>query len=303
MRQLSMPSTAWCTYGAGSGCCTRRGGGSFRWREPGWHLAGPLPTLQVFLVKGGDALRVDPSHPAALPFETLGAGLSSEKDVAAIRARRAQQLRSAPLLAATGALLFAVLFAVLPVTVYRVGATSADVGRVAAVAAILWGAVVAVAARALTRAGSTRREALAALAPALLFPPAAAHVLSFIWRDSFRAWSPLAVASVLLGPADFRRVARQELRRLDEAARRTSGTELEADTRVRRDAVTRLLAGLGIDPVALAAGEAPQDALAAVFCPLCEAEYRAGFVRCADCGVGLRPFAPSRDPSGSPAPR
>ena len=33
-------------------------GRQFRWREPGWHLAGPLPTLQVFLVKG-DALRAD----------------------------------------------------------------------------------------------------------------------------------------------------------------------------------------------------------------------------------------------------
>ena len=32
------------------------------------------------------------------------------------------------------------------------------------------------------------------------------------------------------------------------------------------------------------------------------AEYRAGFVRCTDCGVGLRPFA-SPGPSVSPAPR
>jgi hypothetical protein len=164
--------------------------------------------------------------------------------------------------------------------------------------------ILAVAARALRRTGATPRAVAGALAPAIFFPPAAAHVQGFLWRDLFRGSPALAVASVLLAPAEFRRLARQELCRLDEdeAEREGPGAPTESDVRTARQALLGLLSALGIDPVALAAGEAPQDVLAAVFCPLCAAEYRAGFVRCADCGVGLRPFA-TPGPSVSPAPR
>ncbi len=272
-----------------------RWGNRFRWTGPGWHLGGLLPTSEVFVVH-------DRPTPASGPVVSAAAArLAAEQDVAAIRERRAVLVRHSTRLSVTGALLFAVTFGALPLAVYRHHEVPFAAETAVAAAAALWAVILAVAARALRKAGASPRAIATALAPALFFPPAAAHVQSFLWRDSFRGWPAHAVAAVLLAPAEFRRLARRELSRLDEAER--AGTAADGNVRSAREALLGLLSALGIDPVALAAGEAPQDALAAVFCPLCEAEYRAGFVRCADCGVGLRPFPSTPGPSVSPAPR
>jgi hypothetical protein len=272
-------------------------GNRFRWTGPGWHVGGLLPTSEVFLVDGPSARASGAEASAA------AAQRAAQRDLAAIRERRAAQARYSSRLSVTGVLLFGITFGALPLAVYRYHEIPFAPETAVVAAAALWTVILAVAARALRNAGATPRAVASALAPALFFPPAAAHVQSFLWRDSFRGSPALAVASVLLAPAEFRRLARQELCRLDEAEREGPGAPADPDVRAARDAILGLLSALGIDPVALAAGDAPQDALAAVFCPLCEAEYRAGFVRCTDCGVGLRPFPPTPDPSVSPAPR
>ena len=271
-------------------------GNRFRWTGPGWHFGGLLPASEVFLVDG-------PSARASVPEVSAAAALrTAERALAAIRERRAVQARYSRRLSVTGVLLFGITFGALPLAVYRHHEVPVAAETAVAAAAVLWAVILAVAARALRDTGASPRAVAAALAPAFFFPPAAAHVRSFLWRDSFRGWPALAVASVLLAPAEFRRLARQELCRLDEAEREGPGTPTDSDVRAAREAILGVLSAAGIDPVALAAGEPPQDALAAVFCPLCEAEYRAGFVKCTDCGVGLRPF-PTPGPSISPAPR
>jgi hypothetical protein len=259
-------------------------GRRFRWTGPGWHLGGLLPTSEVIMVDG-------PPAPAPGPEQAL----------AAIRDRRAVQARYSRPLSVTGALLFATTFGALPLAVYRYHAVPFAAEAAVAAAAALWAVTLTIAARALRKAGATRGAVASALAPAFFFPPAAAHVRSFVWRDSFRGSPALAVASVLLGPAEFRRLARQELRRLDEAER--AGTPAEAGVRAAREALLALLSAMGIDAGEVAIADAPRDAMAAVFCPLCEAEYRSGFVTCTDCEVPLKSFAPNPDPSGSPAPR
>ena len=39
-----------------------------------------------------------------------------------------------------------------------------------------------------------------------------------------------------------------------------------------------------------------------MFCPVCRAEYREGFTRCADCGVELTPVLPAEHPLPDPIP-
>jgi hypothetical protein len=270
-------------------------GRRFRWTGPGWHLGGLLPVSEVFVVDGAPP-RV--SGPEASP---AAARLAAERDLAAIRERRAVQVRYSRTLSVAGTLLFATVFGALPLAVYRDHDIALAAEAAVATAAALWVLILAVSARALRKSGMARGAVAGALAPAIFFPAAAAHVPSFLWRDLFRGWPALTVASVLLAPAEFRRLARHELRRLDEAERLGSGAA--AGVRPAREALLGLLAAAGIDPREVAADDAPRDAMAAVFCPLCETEYRSGFVTCTDCEVPLKSFAPNPDPSGSPAPR
>ena len=271
-------------------------GRRFRGTGPGWHLGGLLPVSEVFVV---DVAPPPVSGPEASP---AAARRAAERDLAAIRERRAVQARYSRTLSVAGALLFAAAFGALPMAVYGQHDIAFAAEAAVAAAAFLWAVILAVAARALRKSGVARGAVASALAPALFFPPAAAHVLSFLWRDLFRGWPALSVASVLLDPAEFRRLARQELRRLDEAERHGAGTPA-ADVRPAREALLALLSAAGIDAGEVAADDAPRDAMAAVFCPLCETEYRSGFVTCSDCEVPLRSFAASPGPSGSPAPR
>lgn len=257
-----------------------------RRRGPGWHLGGLLPTSEVFMVGGDSAAGNDPAG-----------------RLAAIRARRAAQSRSRAPLSVASTLLFATVFAALPAVVYRYNEIPFAAEGCILIAAILWTTIIAVAARALRKAGASRAATASALAPALFFAPAAAHVQSFLWRDLYRGWPPLEVAAVLLSPAEFRRCARQELRTIEDALRRAGGTPAEADAASERERLLALLAALEIPRSEIAAADAPRDAQAAVYCPLCETEYRSGFRSCTDCEVPLQPFAASPGPSGSPATR
>jgi hypothetical protein len=281
-------------------------GRRFRWRGPGWHLVGLLPTAEVFLVSAPEASDSAapsggaPAAAAAAPAAAAGRAATGPPspitaEVEATRARRAVQAREALALSLAGAVVFVAGFVALPLAVYRRDPTPGPAEAAVAVAALAWAAVVVLGARALRRAGATWGAILSALAPALFFPPAAAHALSFLRRDAFRSSSPLAVAAALLAPEDFRRLARRELRALDEADRRariTTDVAPTADvyTQAARAVILALLSAAGIDPRAAVSADAPRDSLAALFCPLCETEYRTGFATCADCDAALVPF-------------
>jgi hypothetical protein len=257
-----------------------------RRRGPGWYPGGLLPTSEVFLAD-----------------RTAAAGGDATADLAAIRARRAVQLRYRTPLMAASVCLFATVFVVLPAMVYRENAVPNAAEACLVIASVLWMAILALAGHALRTSGATRGATTLALAPAIFFPPAAAHVLSFLWRDSHRGFSPLAVAAVLLSRAEFLRSARYDLEVIEEAIRRNAGTPAEAEGQAGRTYILALLGSLGIQRGEITVGDAPQDAQAAVYCPLCETEYRTGFASCTDCEVPLRPFAASPGPSGSPATR
>jgi hypothetical protein len=335
-------------------------GRRFRWRGPGWHLVGLLPTAEVFVVaapavpapRGSAAASPSgataPSG-AASPFGRAAVPLAPGRaptvppspitaEVEAIRARRAVQAREASALSIAGAVVFIAGFVALPLAVYRRDPTPGPAEAAVAAAAMAWAAVVVLGARALRRAGASWGATLSALSPALFFPPAAAHALSFLRRDAYRPSPPLAVASVLLPPAEFRRLARRELRALDEADRRAAAGDHDTgghpvpepiaghreaepiaghpvadphlarhplarhplaaaaghiDTRAARSEILALLSAAGIDPGEATAADTPRDPAAALFCPLCETEYRSGFAICVDCDAQLIPFAPA----------
>ena len=263
-------------------------GRRFRWRGPGWHLAGLLPSAEVFVVAAPPAAGSSSAVPA--PSSPLAA-------VEAIRARRAAETRDSAALIAAGAVVLAATFVALPLAVYRRDPTPGPAEAAVAAAAIGWMAVLALGARALRRAGASWGATLSALSPALFFPPAAAHALSFLRRDAYRSSPPLAVAAVVLPPAEFRRLARRELRALDEADRRARSSPGPAaaigETPRARADIFALLSAAGIDPREATAADPPRDPAAALFCPLCETEYRSGFATCADCDAALIPFAPA----------
>ena len=149
-------------------------------------------------------------------------------------------------------------------------------------AAATWLTIVAVALRALHRSGLPIAASLSAIAPALFFPPAAAHALSFVRRDAYRAFPPLAVEAVLLPAPDFRRRVRRELRRLD--------GEASATAPGARGALLDLVAAAGID-LEEGLGAVASHGEAVLVCPICETGYRTGFTTCADCDVALVRFA------------
>src|SRR6185436_13326956 len=103
------------------------------------------------------------------PIPATGA----EQALAAIRERRAVQARYARPLSVTGALLFATTFGALPLAVYRYHAVPFAAETAVAAAAVLWALTLALAARALRKAGATQGAVAGALAPAFFFPPAA----------------------------------------------------------------------------------------------------------------------------------
>jgi hypothetical protein len=250
-------------------------GGRFGWRGPGWHPAGLLPTSEVFVVGPADGGASPEGASAATTPTAASAGpvpANLADTLAAIRALRATHARHTPALAALGFALLAVVFGALPWTVYLGPRDGSRATAVVLVAAFLWAAIVAVAAHSLRTAGLRAGAILSAVSPALFFPPAAAHALAFIRRDAFRAYPPLAVAAALLPEADFRRLARRELHS-------ASGD---------RASLLALMGAMGVSEHATACVR--HDAAAALFCPLCETEYRAGFSTCADCDVTLVPL-------------
>jgi hypothetical protein len=126
--------------------------------------------------------------------------------------------------------------------------------------------------------GLERGRVFSAVLPLLLFPPAAAHAGAIVARELYAGFEPLAVARLLLPPAEFDRLTR---RPGTEAAGGGAGENWSVDALVRE-----LLQENAPRP----APPASRDAAAAAFCPSCLAEYRAGFSRCSDCDVPLEPY-------------
>ena len=211
-------------------------------------------------------------------------------DVGAARALRDRQRRFLPAIRSAAALLFATAFVAWPAAAYAPDAAPLSAGAVLAAAGALVASVAGLTFAMLVACGEGAARSAAAALHLLLYPIAALRPLVHAPRSLYRRFDALAVAAALLPPEGFGALAGRELRRarLSQAA---TAPELAGFWEERVRGVRRLLEAAGI-----AAGAAlappPRAAGAAAWCPLCGAQYRAGFGRCGDCGVAAEPFAP-----------
>jgi hypothetical protein len=223
----------------------------------------------------------------------LAALASEANDLEAVRGLHRRLAPHLPRLRVLSAILFLAGFVLPPI---GLGLEDGD-GRPAVVYAALaaggalWAAILALGLRALRGCGVTGRAALSAASPMLLFPPAAIHACSFLFRDLFSGFDPLAVAAALLPSARFRGVARRALQGL--AAARDGAADVSERRRweLELGAAETVVRGAGTSPAEVLAAPARRDPSAGGYCPRCEVEYRPGFTSCSDCRVELEAFA------------
>jgi hypothetical protein len=210
-------------------------------------------------------------------LEELRDQLRRRCDERALAGLRRRQLRHARTLKALSVASFAALFLLVPASLVPALAWRPSPLAAIAVALALWAATLAVSVVMLRDCGLGRGRVASALLPLLLFPPAAAHAGAIVARELYLGFEPLALARLLLAPADLDLVARRPA-----AAPPAAGESWDLAALVREQ--------LG-DRVPRPAPPAPADGTAAAYCPSCLAQYRAGFSRCSDCDAPLEPYA------------
>jgi hypothetical protein len=227
-------------------------------------------------------------------LEGLAGGAAPEQgrlDVAGAAALRARAGRFAPALRAAAALLFATTFGAWPAAAYAPGATTpfGPAAVLASAGALV--ALVAILAFAMLRAcGEPAGRSAAAALHLVVYPVAALRPLVHAPRSLFRRFDALTVAAALLPPDRFGALAARELRRA-RLSRAETPPELAAFWEGRARALAALLAEVGISE-ADALAPPTRSGGAEAWCPLCGAQFRAGYDRCADCGVATEPFGP-----------
>ena len=152
-------------------------------------------------------------------------------------------------------------------------------------------------ARLIPAGGPDRSSAIVAM---ILCPPLAARAVALVSRDLFATHHPLAVASVLCEPDEYRRLAagllldaRFPIRPVCPADAAAEAREAEEWFRGRmRQAIERFVARTaGPETTLLPPLEAQHGALS--YCPRCRSQFQVIGGSCADCG-GL-PLVPLRD--------
>jgi hypothetical protein len=123
----------------------------------------------------------------------------------------------------------------------------------------------------------------------LFFPPAAVRCADSLSKPLLLDLHPLAAATVLCGPDDFRALARRYLR---ETANPLPGPRAGFAGRAREKLLRKLsdfIRSRGEDPDALLAPAPPSSPSVLAACPRCGAEYELPDGECRDCGLPLVP--------------
>jgi hypothetical protein len=210
-------------------------------------------------------------------------------DLHALRALHATHRRFRRYLEGLGLGLWIVTFMLLPVGVSWKWERGPGLATVLLLGAAFHAGILALSWVALRRLGYERGKTATVLLPLLFFPPSAAHASFVVFRDLYVRFDPLAVAGLLLRPADFQARARLEVHRLRREAGR--GGEAAQWTALREKAWWRAFLELGTSLSEVLRPPARRGDDAASWCPLCGGEYRAGFAVCAECRVPLEPMA------------
>jgi len=230
------------------------------------------------------AARPDRSDPgaAAAPLDPF--------DLGAARALRARQLRWVPALRAAAGLLSAATFAAWPAAAFAPAAAPLAPGPLLALAGALVLGIALLTFAMLRACGEPVARALGAALHLAVYPVAALRPLAHGPRSLYRRFDAMTLAAALLAPENLRTLAGRELRRA-RLSRAATPPELAAFWDERARGLVALLLAAGISEAEALAPPA-RAGEAAAWCPLCGAQYRAGFPACGDCGVAAEPFAP-----------
>lgn len=230
--------------------------------------------------------RLDPGRRAA----ALADELREATDLGALQKMRAAHGAFAPFVQAGAWLLFLILFVVIPWQVYLEPKLQLDLATLSLIALGLIAADGALAAGLLARAGRPAAEIARRVAPLVLLPFSAIHPLVHLSRDLYLRFHWSILAAVLLPRSEFRVLARQELRRIALCAEQAASPDAKGAWEREKRFWTRTLEQLKEPLGPLLADPAAADPLAAAYCPLCSASFRAGADRCTDCDAPLRPL-------------
>ena len=229
------------------------------------------------------------ARPASERAHRLRTLLAETTDLGALRARRATHLRFRGFLDWMGLALWIVTFVLLPVGVSWKWERGPGLATVLLLGAALHAGILVSSWVALRRLGYEPGRTATVLLPLVFFPPSAAHASFVVFRELYARFDPLAVAGLLLRPADFQERARLEVHRLRREAER--GGEVAEWAGLREKAWSRVFVELGTSLPEVLRPPARRGDDAASYCPLCGAEYRAGFAVCAECRVPLQAMA------------
>ncbi len=141
-----------------------------------------------------------------------------------------------------------------------------------------------------------RGERASCVAKMLLCPPLAIRANDLLTSQLLAAYHPLAVASLLCAPEDFRRFAKSVLLDLrhplamEPMDDRASATEQWYRNRLRKLA-EEFVVERGLNVTDLLRPPTRREVSSGSYCPRCEIEYTVLDGECADCaGVALHPF-------------
>ncbi len=267
-------------------------------REVSIDAAGPAAREARKVRVGGEVAVLAPTAPWAERIRVdLAAALAApggaardpgRLDVAAVRALRARQRGWVAALGAIAGLASALALVAWPAAAYAperfplpAGALLAALGTLAlAAAGTTWAMLAA--------CGEDRRIAAAAALHVAAYPIAALRPLLHASRSLYRRFDALAIAAALLPREELRVLAGRELWRA-RLSRAATPAALAPFWDERARDVRSVLGQAGLTEAEALAPQPPAGAVVS-WCPLCGAQYRAGFERCKDCCVALLPF-------------
>ena len=126
----------------------------------------------------------------------------------------------------------------------------------------------------------------------LLSPITAAHVLSNLAREIYLPYNYLAVAAELVPADKFKYLISREFERIEISKDTCRREDLVEYFSWKEKCLSDLAANFGIRMKEIMSSPEKWDQWADCYCPVCRAEYRAGFRECSDCGVALKRFSP-----------
>jgi hypothetical protein len=186
-------------------------------------------------------------------------------------------------------LLFICMFIILPLTLYTHLYLYINIYSLLFYMTSIYLAILIVVYLLVRKLDAPKKQKLYTIISILLSPITAVHVLSNLTKESYLTYDYLAVAAELLPRSEFKYLICSEFEHIS-ILKYSSRGDLREYFLLREKCLRDLLARLGITMEQLPSSPEKRDWSAESYCPVCRAEYRAGFTECGDCGAALKGY-------------